>query len=159
MNRHADRADAVTLDATDKALINGLQGDFPLSERPFAEIAARMDLGEDDVIDRLRRLLDGGVLSRFGPMYHAEKLGGGLTLAALQVPEDDFDRIAGIVNGFPEVAHNYARDDAFNMWFVLATETPEAIAETIAGIEAATGLAVHDMPKSEEFFVGLRFEA
>ena len=103
-------------------------------------------------------MLDDGVLSRFGPMYHAEKMGGGLTLAAMKVPVAEFDRIADIVNGFDEVAHNYERDHAFNMWFVVATETPERIAEVIAEIEAATGLSVANMPKIDEFFIGLKFE-
>jgi hypothetical protein len=67
--------------------------------------------------------------------------------------------VAEIVNGFPEVAHNYAREHEFNMWFVLATETPARINEVIGEIEKATGYTVYNMPKLEEFFVGLRFEA
>jgi len=92
-------------------------------------------------------------------MYHAERLGGGLTLAAMQIPSHDFERVAAIVNAFPEVAHNYAREHALNMWFVLATETPERIDQVIAAIERDTGYPVHNLPKQEEFFVGLRFEA
>jgi hypothetical protein len=92
-------------------------------------------------------------------MYHAERLGGALTLAAMKIPPQDFERVAGIVNGFPEVAHNYAREHEFNMWFVLATETPQRIDEVIGEIEKATGYTVYNMPKLEEFFVGLRFEA
>lgn len=149
----------VVLDGPDRAIVNLLQGGFPLSERPFAEVGRELGLGEDEVIARVARLLDAGVLSRFGPMYHAEKLGGGLTLAAMRVPEEDFERVSGQINAFPEVAHNYARDDDFNMWFVLATETPGRIAEAITEIEEATGIAVFDMPKIEEFFVGLRLEA
>ena len=81
------------------------------------------------------------------------------TLEAMAVPEADFERIAAIVNAFPEVAHNYAREHALNMWFVVATEAPERIAEVLAAIEAATGLAVYDMPKLDEYFVGARFAA
>ena len=148
-----------SLDAADRALVNHLQGGFPLVERPFAEVANRLGMDEDEVTRRLGDLLDRRVLTRFGPMYHAERLGGGLTLAAMKVPEGDFERVADVVNARPEVAHNYARDDAFNMWFVIATETPGRIAGVIAEIEAATGLKVYDMPKRQEFFVGLRFEA
>ncbi|MBL6933606.1 MAG: AsnC family transcriptional regulator [Rhodospirillales bacterium] len=147
------------MDDTDRAIINEYQGGFPLTEEPFEDVGAQLGITAREALERVTRLLEDGVLSRFGPMYHAEKMGGGLTLAALEVPEDDFDRIAEIVNAFPEVAHNYARDHIFNMWFVLATETPEGVAETIAAIENATGLKVHNMPKQEEFFVGLRFEA
>lgn len=147
------------MDATDRNIINSLQGGFPVCERPYAEVAARLGLGEDELIARLETLLAQGTLTRFGPMYHAERLGGALTLAAMKIPPAEFDRVAEIVNGFPEVAHNYARDHEFNMWFVLATKTPERISEVIAEIERATGCPVYNMPKIEEFFVGLRFEA
>jgi hypothetical protein len=90
-------------------------------------------------------------------MYHAERLGGALSLAAMKVPEAEFDAIVERVNAFPEVAHNYARDHALNMWFVLATETPERHRAVLREIEAATGLAVCDMPKISEYFVGLHF--
>ena len=147
------------MDATDRAIVNGLQGGFPISEHPYAEVAVRLGLSENELITRLEALLAEGVLSRFGPMYHAERLGGALTLAAMKIPAADFERAADIVNGFPEVAHNYAREHQFNMWFVLATEAPERIAEVIGEIERATGYRVYDMPKLEEFYVGLRFEA
>jgi DNA-binding Lrp family transcriptional regulator len=104
-------------------------------------------------------LLTNGTLSRFGPMYHAERLGGALTLAAMQVPRARFEEVAAIVNALPEVAHNYARDHALNMWFVLATETPGRIDEVIVAIEQATQLRVYNFPKQEEFYVGLKLEA
>ncbi len=147
------------MDALDRIIVNTLQGGFPLSERPYAEAAASLGLSETELLSRLDTLLADGVLTRFGPMYHAERLGGALTLAAMKIPAADFERVAEIVNGFPEVAHNYAREHAFNMWFVLATETPERIGEAIGEIEHASGYRVYNMPKLEEFFVGLRFEA
>lgn len=147
------------MDAIDRHIVNNLQGGFPICERPYAEMSARLGLHEEDLIRRLDALLEQGTLTRFGPMYHAERLGGALTLAAMKIPTGDFDRVTEIVNGFPEVAHNYTREHAFNMWFVLATETPQRIAEVLAQIETATGYTVYNMPKLEEFFVGLRFEA
>ena len=147
------------MDATDRRIVNSLQGGFPVCARPYAAAAEKLGLTEATLLDRLQRLLDAGVLSRFGPMYDAERLGGGLTLAAMAVPEDRFDTVADIVNAYPEVAHNYARDHALNMWFVVATERPERVAEVLAEIAQATGLAVFDMPKLDEFFIGLRLEA
>jgi siroheme decarboxylase len=147
------------MDDIDRRLINALQGGFPICERPYAEIGHRHDLDEDDVIARLSRLLAEGVLSRFGPMYDAERLGGGLTLAAIAVPEGRFDEVAAIVNGFPEVAHNYRRTHELNMWFVLATERPERIRTVLAEIVAATGLPVIDLPKLEEYFLELKLSA
>jgi DNA-binding Lrp family transcriptional regulator len=74
----------------------------------------------------------------------------------MQVPAERFEQIAEQVNAFPEVAHNYARDHRLNMWFVIATEQPDRIAEVIAAIEATTGCRVYNLPKQEEFYVGLR---
>lgn len=143
------------LDTVDRRLINRLQEGLPLEPRPYAAVAGELGIAEGDLLYRLERLREGGVLSRFGPMYHAERLGGGLTLAALAVPEADYERVSDAVNAFPEVAHNYRREHPLNMWFVLATETPACIDEVIAAIEAATGLPVYNMPKEEEFHVRL----
>ncbi|MDH4134382.1 MAG: AsnC family transcriptional regulator [Gammaproteobacteria bacterium] len=145
------------MDALDRAIINALQGGFPLCDRPYTVVATRLGTTEPELIQRIDAMLDEGLLTRFGPMYHAERLGGGLTLAAMKVPAADFERVAGLVNAHPEVAHNYEREHEFNMWFVLATETPERIAAVIDAIEQQTGYRVYNMPKLEEFFVGLHF--
>ena len=147
------------LDTIDRAIINRLQDSFPICDRPYQSVAQQFGITEEALIQRLQRMLEHRQLSRFGPLYNAERLGGGLSLCAMSVPETGFERVAEQVNAFPEVAHNYARDHKLNMWFVLATETPERIDAVIAAIERETGLKVYDMPKLEEFFVGLRFEA
>ncbi len=141
-----------------RAVINQLQGGFPLSPRPFAEAAQTLGTDEARLIAAIGELLDQGWLTRFGPLFNAERLGGGLVLAGLEVPEDRFERVADRVNAFPEVAHNYRRDHRLNMWFVLATESPTAIEETLRRIEVATGLPVYAFPKEREFYLGLWFE-
>lgn len=146
------------LDALDRAIINRLQDGFPVCEHPYTVVADELGIDEQDLLARLGRLLQERVLTRFGPMYHAERMGGGLSLAAMKIPADDFERVAGIVNAMPAVAHNYARDHALNMWFVLATETSQGQQETIDAIERETGYPVFDMPKIKEYFVGLRFQ-
>jgi DNA-binding Lrp family transcriptional regulator len=146
------------VDALDRAIINALQGGFEICERPYAAAAERLGMDESTLLRRLAALLDAGTLSRFGPMYHAERLGGALTLAAMAVPPAAMERVAALVNAHPEVAHNYEREHALNMWFVIATEQPEEIARVIRAIEAETGLAVYDMPKQTEFYVGLHFQ-
>ncbi len=145
------------MDAIDRAIINSLQKGFPIVEQPFAAAAEELDIDDEELRQRLQDLLDQGVLSRFGPLYHAERLGGALTLAAMAIPESDFDQVVEQVNAFPQVAHNYARDHRLNMWFVLATETPAEIESVIHAIEQNTGYKVYNMPKQEEFFVGLHF--
>ena len=147
------------LDANDRRIIDALQGEFPVCERPFLAAAADLGLAEDELIARIDALLADGTLTRFGPLFDAEKLGGTFTLAAMQVPIADYERVAAAVNALPEVAHNYAREHALNMWFVLGTEMPEGIAQAIAKIEAETGLPVYAFPKEREFFVELRLKA
>lgn len=147
------------MDALDQRLINSLHEGVPIDERPYELIARDLGMTEDEVIGRLQRLLDDHTLTRFGPLYDAAKLGGAFTLAAMSVPDDRFEAVAGIVNAFPEVAHNYARDHALNMWFVIAVERPECIAEVLTEIKERTGLEVLDMPKEEEYFLELRLTA
>ena len=147
------------MDDLDKNLINHLQDGFPICDSPYATVAKQFGISEEALLQRLRTLLDRGVLTRFGPMYHAEQMGGALTLAALEVPQENFEQIAEVVNSFSEVAHNYAREHELNMWFVLATEFPEQISEVIDKIEQKTGLQVYNMPKIAEYYVGLRFQA
>ncbi|MBL8258542.1 MAG: Lrp/AsnC family transcriptional regulator [Candidatus Competibacteraceae bacterium] len=145
------------MDELKRRLIDEGQGGFPLVERPFAVVAERLNADEDAVLQALRELLADGTLTRFGPLYQIERLGGAFSLAALQAPDADFERIAAIVNRFPEVAHNYRRDHAFNMWFVLATETPAGMAETVERIAKVTGLPVFNFPKEKEYFIEARF--
>jgi DNA-binding Lrp family transcriptional regulator len=146
------------MEEIDRHIINNLQGGFPICEHPYAQVAKQLGITENELLQRLTKLLDDGILSRFGPMYHAERLGGGLTLAAMCVPEADFDKVAEKVNAFPEVAHNYAREHALNMWFVLATEQPKRIDEVINEIETQTGLRIYNMPKQAEYYIGLHLE-
>lgn len=137
------------------SLINAFQGGFPLSERPYSQVAAKLGTTESTLILALSELLEAGYLSRFGPLYDASSLGGGLTLAAMAVPESCFDHIAGQVNALPEVAHNYRRDHHLNMWFVVATETAAQLPEVLSAIRTATGLPVYNFPKEREFYLGL----
>ena len=147
------------MDALDRRLINALQDGFPVCSRPFATIAAGFGISESEVIDRLQCLLDEGILSRFGPLYDAERMGGGLTLAAMAVPAVRYDKVADLINAMPEVAHNYARDHALNMWFVVATERADDVDAVLRRIETETGLAVLNMPKEEQFFLELKLDA
>ena len=145
--------------AVDRQIIDKLQGDFPLCERPYAEAAERLGITENELLARLQRLLDDKVLTRFGPMVQIERMGGAFVLAALAVPEARYDEVTGLVNALPQVAHNYRREHALNMWFVLATETPQGIAEAIAKIERDTGLPVYAFPKEREYFVEMKLAA
>ena len=153
-HRDAPRLPA-DIDLQDARLIDRLQRSVPLTERPFADLAAELGLTEAVVIERLSHLLGAGVLTRLGPLYQIERAGGQFILAALQVPQQRYAEVTAQVNALPEVAHNYRREHALNMWFVVAAETPAVAWATCDQIEAATGLPVHAFPKEREYFVGL----
>ncbi len=143
----------------EKQLINCYQGGFPLASEPFQVIADELNSTSQEVQRTLKNLLDNGVLTRFGPLYNIEKVDGAFSLCALKVPTERFDEIAELVNSYPEVAHNYQRDHEWNMWFVLADETEQAIIKAFNQISRETGCPSLNLPKQTEFFVGLRFEA
>ena len=146
------------LDDIDRSIINSLQGGFPLSDRPYADSADRLGIGEDELLERLQRLLQDNVLTRFGPLFNAEMMGGEFVLAALHAPEARYDEITQQVNAFSQVAHNYHREHDLNMWFVVAVDGEERAQTVLDEIEARTGCQVYAMPKLKEYYVGLRFE-
>lgn len=147
-----------TLTPQARAFINQFQGGFPIAGRPFHGVAARLGMQEAVLIQTVQQLLDDQLLSRFGPLYDAARLGGGVTLAALGAPEADFERVARLVNRLPAVAHNYRREHALNMWFVVASEEEQGVDECLETIAAQTGLRVYSFPKLHEFYLGLWLE-
>jgi siroheme decarboxylase len=152
------QSEQIAIDDTDRLLLNNLQGGFPVTHRPFAEVANSLGLEEDDVIARLRSMVENGALTRFGTVLNAPELGGERTLAAMEVPAERFDDVAAFVSGLNAVSHNYERTHRLNMWFVISSEDEDDIARTIAEIERETRLAVLNMPTLEEYFVDIRFK-
>lgn len=147
------------MDDIDRAIINNLQGELPVCEQPFLEAAQRIGIDESELLQRLSRLRECGILTRIGPLFQIERIGGAFTLAALHAQEREFDDIASRVNALPEVAHNYARGHDLNMWFVLATESPDDIEKAIGKIEYETGCRVFNFPKMREYFVEMKLKA
>jgi DNA-binding Lrp family transcriptional regulator len=146
----------VPLDDLDRKILNRLQHDLPLVSAPFAAVATELGLDETVLLERLSAMQRQGDISRVGPMYRVDGFGGGLALMAMAVPPERFDEVTDLLNTLPEVAHNYEREHDLNMWFVLAAETPDAIAASAAAIESETGLAVHAFPKEREYFLELK---
>ncbi|HPE24775.1 Lrp/AsnC family transcriptional regulator [Albidovulum sp.] len=147
------------IDATDRQILNLLQDGFPLTPFPFRDTAARLGIDEAALIARIRNLREEGIITRFGPFFDAEAMGGAFCLCAMAVPGVRFEEVVTLVNAHPEVAHNYERAHRLNMWFVLATDTPEGIETTARAIEGETGLRVLRFPKQREFFIGFRVQA
>lgn len=147
------------LDATDRRILNALQDGFPLTPRPYDDAGAALGISGDHLIARLARLRDLGAITRFGPFFDAAGMGGAFCLCAMAVPPERFEAVMTQVNAHPEVAHNYERTHALNMWFVLATDSPDGIDRTARAIGDETGLTVMLFPKLEEYFIGFRVQA
>ncbi len=149
----------MTIDETDRRILNHLQDGFPICPNPYRVAADQMGLTEADLLTRLAAMKEARVITRFGPFFDAAAMGGAFCLCAMAVPEEQFEAVMTKVNAHPEVAHNYQRTHKLNMWFVLATETEGEIAEVADRLEKETGLTVLCFPKLQEFFIGFRVAA
>ncbi len=141
---------------TDLALLDRWQRDFPLVSRPFSVLASALHLDEGEVIDRLSRLLELGMVSRVGGTCRPN-VAGASTLAAVAAPEDGIDDVAAIINRQPGINHSYLRENAFNIWFVATGPDRAHVDASLSAIRAETGLPVLDLPLVRPFNVDLGF--
>lgn len=139
-----------------ESLLNDFQHDFPLTPSPFAHIARCLNTSTADVLARLKELQRQGTVSRVGPVFRPNTVGAS-TLAAMQVPAGELEAVAGIVNGFPEVNHNYEREHRYNLWFVVTAADQAALADALARIEARTGHGVLSLPLVRDYHIDLGF--
>ncbi|MXN63942.1 Lrp/AsnC family transcriptional regulator [Stappia sp. GBMRC 2046] len=147
---------AISLSREDWRVLDRLQDGIPVECRPFATVADELGLSETGLLTRLRHWSESGLLTRFGPLFDAERLGGAVCLCAMSVPEPRFEDVAKLVNSHREVAHNYAREHALNMWFVVSSDDSLRIEAATQAIEAECGLEVLRFPKLNEFYIGLK---
>lgn len=151
----------VTLDEADKALLQNLQDDFPLTTRPWDALAERLGTTAEDVMGRVGRLMEDGVIRRIGPVLETDKVGlTARTLVLMKVPPERVEEVAGIVSGFDEVTHNYERDHEYNLWFTLITPSPERLEGALARIIEATGVPEGDvlnLPVTGRYKISVRY--
>jgi DNA-binding Lrp family transcriptional regulator len=151
----------VILDEADKALLQTLQDDFPLTTRPWDALAERLGTTAEDVMGRIGRLKEEGVIRRIGPVLETDKVGlTARTLVLMKVPPERMDEVAEIVSGFDEVTHNYERVHEYNLWFTLITPSQERLKEALAAIIDATGVSeegVLNLPVTERYKIGVRY--
>jgi DNA-binding Lrp family transcriptional regulator len=137
-------------------LLNDFQHDFPLTPAPFARIARRLNTSTTVVLARLKELQLQGAVSRVGPVFRPNTIGAS-TLAAMRVPAAELEAVAAVINGFPEVNHNYEREHRYNLWFVITAADQAALAETLARIEHQTGHDVLSLPLVRDYHIDLGF--
>jgi DNA-binding Lrp family transcriptional regulator len=148
-----------TMDDVDRAILNRIQSRFPISPRPYQDIAEELSLTEADVIQRVRRLKAGGIIRRIGGNFVPEKLGFVSTLCAAQVPEDRIADFAEAVNRHAGVTHNYQRDNHFNVWFTYIAPSMAEIEENLRQIAEETGVdTILNLPATKVFKIKAQFD-
>lgn len=146
-----------SLSETERIILNNLQKGFPVTERPFRELESEFGLKEKEILKTLQKLDRDDRLSRFGAVLNTRAMGGDSRLAAMKVPDERLEEVISTVNDYRTVSHNYLRNHALNLWFVLSANSRETIDDTIESIENETRLSVYNLPKLEEYYVGLKF--
>lgn len=157
MHRQPRLDKAAELEPLEKHLLNDYQHGLPLVPRPFAAIAERLGVSEQEVIETLESLRERGFVSRVGAVFRANSIGAS-TLAAMAVPEAELETVADIVNGYREVNHNYQREHRFNLWFVVTAEDEAALARVLDDIERRTGRSLLRLPMLADYHIDLGFE-
>jgi DNA-binding Lrp family transcriptional regulator len=144
------------IDALSRRLIDRFQHGMPLCAEPYRAMAEALACSEDEILASLQQLEQVGGLSRIGPVFEHSRAGAS-TLVALAVPEDRLEQVAEQINRLPEVNHNYLREHAYNLWFVLTGPDRSHLDRLLAQIEAQTGLAPLDLPMRCAYRIDLGF--
>lgn len=149
----------ITMDDIDKELLNRIQSDFPVTSRPFLTIGNELGISETDVIGRITRLKESGIIRRIGGNIVPHKLGFVSTLCAASVPEDRIDEFADVVNQYPGVTHNYQRNHDMNMWFTFIAPSMQEIEAHLNAISRQTGITgILNMPATRVFKIRAHFD-
>jgi len=146
------------LDSADRAILNRIQSDFPITSQPFRTIAEELGLDEEDVLSRIDRLKQVGIIRRIGGNFVPGKLGFVSTLCAAKVPPEKVQMFADTVNRYPGVTHNYLRENDYNIWFTFISPSMEEIEENLKEISEATGITdILNLPATKVFKIKAQF--
>jgi siroheme decarboxylase len=128
------------MDKIDKKILNILQTRFPIVPEPFDAVGAELGISGDEVIERVRRLKDKGIIRRIGAVFESRALGYTSTLCAARVPEEQIRAFADVVNSYPGVTHNYRRSNEYNVWFTFIASDRDALEQALDEIRKKTGV-------------------
>lgn len=149
----------IDMSELDKAILNRIQTHFPMTSRPFAAIADELGTTEDDILARVSRLKDDGIIRRIGGNFVPGKVGFVSTLCAAQVPQEKMDLFTRTVNTFSGVTHNYLREDSFNVWFTFIAPSMEMINDHLAMIAERSGVdRILNLPATHVFKIKAKFD-
>ncbi len=146
------------IDNIDKSILNRIQSNFPVSPRPFLDIANELHLSEDETLLRVQRLKTIGVIRRIGGNFVPGKLGYASTLCAASVPEHAIENFADVVNSYPGVTHNYVRGNNYNVWFTFIAPSMPLIRRYLEEISLETGISdILNLPATRVFKIRAHF--
>lgn len=139
------------LDDTDKQILDIIQKNFPIEERPYAAIANQTGLPETEILQRVSLLRKNGVIRRIGASLNPRKLGYTSTLVAAKVAPEKIDETVAAINKLPQVTHNYLREHEYNVWFTVIARSVEEIGSILDGLRKETGAEIIDLPATHTF--------
>lgn len=128
------------LDERDRKLLDRVQKSIPLTGRPYLALARELGMSEDEVLARLKRMKEAGIIRRLGGIFDSRKVGYTGTLCAARVPPEAVEEVARVVNAYPGVTHNYLRDHQYNMWFTILAPSEARLREIVEEIKVRTGI-------------------
>ena len=137
-------------------LLNEYQHDFPVTSTPYADIAKRLKVDEQTILDLLKELDEKKILSRVGPVFRPNRVGVS-TLAAMAVPEHKLEEVAGIISAYSAVNHNYEREHHFNLWFVVTAENQTLLNDILEDMQQQTDIRIMSLPMEKEYHIDLGF--
>jgi DNA-binding Lrp family transcriptional regulator len=152
---------AIPLDDLDKRLLNLMQGSFPISPRPYEHVAGAAGVSEQEVLQRVQRLLDERIIRQVTPIFDTRALGYSSMLVAAKVDPENPWRAAQVINEHPGVSHNYLRNHEFNIWFTIATEpdSPLGLEGTLEVLGANAGAeSIRQLPTLKLFKIRMDLE-
>jgi DNA-binding Lrp family transcriptional regulator len=150
--------DMQSLDDLDRQILDILQSDFPLSTCPYMEISKRLMIREEELLERIIKMKNSGLIRRIGGIMDSWKLGFYSTLCAASVPEEKIKETAEVINKLPGVSHNYLRDNDLNMWFTLTMPSKEEAAKSLQELETLLGISIINMPARKIFKIKVCFD-
>jgi len=147
------------MDEIDRAILNRIQSDFPITPRPYLALAEALDLSEAEVLQRTLELKQNGIIRRIGGNFVPEKLGFVSTLCAARVAEEKIESFARIVNRYPGVTHNYIREGDYNVWFTFIAPSMPEIEAHLKKISQSTGnTEIINLPAAKVFKIKAHFD-
>ncbi|MEM2759742.1 MAG: Lrp/AsnC family transcriptional regulator [Nitrososphaerales archaeon] len=147
------------LDTTDKAVLNLIQWDFPLTQRPFAEIGRSLSISEEEAMQRIKTIKEIGIIRQINAIFDTRRLGYKSALVAMSIRPEKLEQVASVINGHPGVSHNYERDHEYNLWFTIAVPPDGNIQNDLATFSKLEGvLKYRILPTLKLFKIGVRLD-